>query len=225
MDQAGTDHSIIATSSGAGAVFAANGNPTLSTYTQNQTLSLIASDAACAAGATLSIDGLGPIALKKIIGGTPVAVEAGDCLQNVPILLRALGSPVNAFLLSPDGTGAAGWVSNVSARSTSQTSVTLATPGPGQYTLNYYADQNGTCTTGSNSVSFTFNWTDASNARTITTGGLTLGTTQSATGGYVSGLMPLYVGSGPVTYTSTVSGSCGSGTSSYDIRVALARLQ
>ena len=131
MDQAGTDHSIIATSSGAGAVFVANGSPTFTTYTENQTLSFIASDAACTAGATLSIDGIGPIALKKIVGGTLVSIEASDCLENVPILLRAYGSPVSAFILSPDGTGAAGWVSNVTGRSSSQTSVTLATPGPG----------------------------------------------------------------------------------------------
>lgn len=224
LDQAGTDHSIIATSGGAGAAFIANGSPTFATYTQNQTLSLIASDHACAAAATLNIDGLGPIGLKKILGGALISIEAGDCLQNVPILLRAYGSPVSAFLLSPDGAPSTGWVSNVMAQSTAQSSVTLATPGPGQYTLNYYADQNGTCTTGSNSVSFTFGWTDGANARTITTGSLTLGTTQS-TNGYLSGLMPLYVGSGSVSYTSTFSGSCNTGTSSYDIHVALTRLQ
>jgi hypothetical protein len=224
-DQAGTDHSIIATSSGAGAAFVANGSPTFTTYTENQTLSFIASDAACTAGATLSIDGVGPIALKKIVGGTLVSIEASDCLENVPILLRAYGSPVSAFILSPDGTGGAGWVSNVTARSSSQTSVTLAAPGPGQYTLNYYADQNGTCTTGANSVSFTFNWTDGTNARAIATGSLTLGATQSAVTGYLAGLMPIYVGSGSVTYTSTVLGSCTTGTSSYDIHAALARLQ
>jgi hypothetical protein len=126
--------------------------------------------------------------------------------------------------LSPDGSPATGWVSNVTSQSSSQTSVSLATPGPGQYTLNYYADQNGTCTTGSGSVSFTFNWTDGSNARTLTTGGLTLGSTQSTTG-YLSGLMPIYIGSGSISYTSTVSGSCSTGTSSYDISVALTRLQ
>jgi len=188
-------------------------------------LSFLPSDHACAAAATLNLDGLGPIALKKIIGGALVAVESGDCLQNVPILLRAYGSPVSAFVLSPDGSAVTGWVSNVTAQSSSQTSVTLASPGAGQYMLNYYADQNGTCTTGANSVSFTFNWTDGGNARAITAGSLTLGSTQSASAGYLSGLLPIYAASGPVTYTSTVSGSCSSGTSSYDMHVALMRLQ
>jgi hypothetical protein len=224
MDQAGTDHSFIATSGGAGAVFVASGNPTLAVYTQNQTFSFIASDHACSAGATLSIDSLGPIPLKKIIGGTLVGVAAGDCLQSVPILLRAYGSPVSAFLLSPDGAPSTGWVSNVGAQSASQSSVALATPGTGQYMLNYYADQNGTCTTGSNSVSFTFNWTDGSDARAVTTGSLALGAAQS-TSGYLSGLMPIYVGSGTVTYSSAVSGSCSTGSSSYDLHVALMRLQ
>ncbi len=225
MDQAGTDHSIIATSGGAGVVFAASGSPTLATYTQNQTWSFIASDHACAAAATVSIDGLAPIPIKKITGGTPVSVEAGDCLQNVPILLRAYGSPVSAFLISPDGAPSTGWVSNVIAQSSGQTSVMLATPGPGHYTLTYYADQNGTCTTGSNSVSFTFNWSDGSNARVLTTGSLTLGVAQSTTAGYLSGLLPIYLGSGSLTYTSTILGSCGSGTSSYDLHAALTRLQ
>jgi hypothetical protein len=224
MDQAGTDHSIIGTSGGVGAAFYGNASPTLMVYTQNQTLSFIASDHACAAGATLAIDGIGPMPLKKITGGTPVAIAAGDCLQNVPILLRAYGSPVSAFLLSPDGSPSTGWVSNVGAQSSSQASVALGTPGTGHYMLNYYADQNGTCTTGSNSVSFSFNWTDSSNARAITTGSLTLVAAQS-TAGYLSGLMPIYVGSGSVTYTSTVSGSCSTGTSSYDMHVALTRLQ
>jgi len=224
MDQAGTDHSIIATSGGVGAVLYASGSPTLAAYTQNQTLSFIASDHNCAAGATLNIDGLGPIPLKKAVGATVVSIAAGDCLQNVPILLRAFGSPVSAFILSPDGAPSTDWVSNVAGQSSSQSTVTLGTPTAGQYMLNYYADQNGTCTTGTNSVSFTFNWTDSSSARAVTTGSLTLAAAQS-TFGYLAGLLPLYIGSGTVTYTSTVSGSCSTGTSSYDVHVALMRLQ
>jgi hypothetical protein len=225
MDQAGTDHSIIATSSNAGVAFAANANPTLSAYTQNQTLSFIAADHACAAGATLSIDGLGPIPMKRIIGGALANLSAGDCVQGVPILLRAYGSPVSAFVLSPDGSPATGWVSNVTAQSTSQSAVTLASaPTSGAYRLNYYVDQNGTCTSGSNSVSLSFNWTDGSNARVLTTVSLSLGSAQS-TSGYLSGTTPIYVGSGNVTYTSTVSGSCTSGTSSYDLHVGLERVQ
>jgi hypothetical protein len=225
LDQAGTDHSIIATSSGAGAVFVASGNPTFTAFTQNQTLSFIAADHACVAGATLNIDSLGPLAMKKILGGTLVNIESGDCIQSVPILLRAYGNPVSAFVLSPDGSPATGWVSNATAQSASQAAATLAAaPTAGSYRLTYYLDENGTCTTGSNSVTLTFNWTDGTNARVLATSGLNLGSTQS-TAGYSSGTLPIYVGSGNVTYSSTVAGSCTTGTSTYDVHVSLERLQ
>jgi hypothetical protein len=225
MDQAGTDHSIIATSANAGAAFVATGNPTLATYTQNQSLSFIAADHACAAGATLNVDSLGPIALKKVVGGAVVNISAGDCAQGVPILLRAFGSPVSALLLTPDGSPSTGWVSNVTSQSASQSTVTLAaSPTAGAYRLNYYANQNGVCTSGSNSVSLSFNWTDGGNARALATGSLTLGSTQS-TGGYLSGAVPIFIGSSNVTYTSTVAGTCTSGTSSYDVHVSLERMQ
>jgi hypothetical protein len=225
LDQAGTDHSIIGLSSGAGAVFTSSGSPTLAAYTQNQTLSFIASDHSCAAGATLNIDSLGPIAVKKIIGGALVGIAAGDCVQSVPILLRAYGSPVTAFVLSPDGSPSTGWVSNATAQSASQATVTLASaPTAGSYRVTYYVDQNGTCTSGSNSVSLSFNWTDGGNARVLGTASLTLGSTE-ATSGYLSGTLPVYVGGGNVTYSSTVAGSCTSGTSSYDVHVSLEHLQ
>lgn len=224
-DQAGTDHSIIATSGGAGTTFVANGSPTLSSYTQNQTLSFIASDHACLAAATLNIDGLGPVALKKIIGGALVNIESGDCLQSVPILLRAYGSPVSAFVLSPDGSPVTGWVSNVTAQPASQSAVTLASaPTAGSYRLIYYLDENGTCTSGSNSVSLTFNWTDGSNARVLGTASLSLGSSQS-TLGYLAGTLPIYVGSGNVTYSSALVGTCATGSSSFDAHVSLERLQ
>ena len=203
----------------------ASGNPTLLTYTQNQTFSFIASDHACASGATLNIDGLGPIALSKVIGGGLVNIAAGDCVQGVPILLRAYGSPVSAFVLTPDGSPATGWVSNLTAQSTSQSAVTLAAgPPAGSYRVSYYLDQNGTCTSGSNSVSLSFSWTDGSNPRVLTSANLTLGSVQSSSG-YLSGASPIYVGSGDVTYAATVVGSCGSGASSYDLHVSLERLQ
>lgn len=225
MDQAGTDHSIIATSGSVGVSFVATGSPTLTTYTQNQTFSFIASDHACAIGATLNINGLGPIGLKKVIGGALEGVEAGDCVQNVPILLRAYGNPVSAFVLSPDGSPATGFVANSIAQSTSQAAVTLAAgPSTGSYRITYYLDQNGTCTSGSNTVSLSFNWADGSNARVLTTSSLTLGSTQS-TLGYVSGTVPIYVGSGNVTYSSTVAGSCTTGASSFDLHLSLESLQ
>jgi hypothetical protein len=111
--------------------------------------------------------------------------------------------------------------SDVTNQSTSQGTVTLSTsPASGLYRIHYYADQNATCTTGANSVSFTFNWTDAGNARSLTTGSLTLNSVQ-AVSGYLSGVFPIFVNSGNVTYTSTIAGSCATGTSSYDIHARL----
>ena len=225
MDQAGTDRSIIATSSGAGVSFIANGNPTFSSYTQNQTLSFIPTDHACAAAATLNIDSVGPIAIKKIIAGSLVAVAAGDCVQNVPVLLRAFGSPVSAFVLSRDGSPATGWVSNLTAQPASSGTVTLASGVTGgSYRVTYYLDQNGICTTGSNSVALSFNWTDGTNARVLTTSSLTLGATQS-TGAYLAGTLPIFVGSGNVTYSAPITGSCTTGTSTWDLHVAMESLQ
>jgi len=224
-DQAGTDRGIIATSGGAGSIFVAAGSPTFTTYTENQTLSFVPSDHACVAGATLNIDSVGPMALMKVIGGALVSIESGDCLQNVPILLRSYGSPVSAFVLSPDGPPSIGWVSNVTAQSTSQAAVTLASsPSAGSYRITYYMDQNGTCTSGSNTVSLTFNWTDGTFTRALTTGSLTLSAAQSSSS-YLTGLPTIYVGSGNVTYTSTVAGTCATGTSSYDLHVTMERLQ
>jgi hypothetical protein len=221
-DQAGTDKSLIASSGGAGGTFVAAGSPTFTTYTQNQTLSFLASDSACAAGATLNIDGLGPIPLKKVIAGALVAIESGDCVQGVPTVLTGYGSPVTALLLTPPEVG---WVSNVTAQSTSQSTVTLASaPSPGAYRIVYYLNQNGLCSTGSNTVGVTFGWTDGAGARTLITGSLTLGIAQS-TASYLTGLPTIYVGSGNVTYSSTVAGACATGTSSYDIHVSMERLQ
>jgi hypothetical protein len=110
-------------------------------------------------------------------------------------------------------------VSNVTAQSSNQSAVTLCTSSlpAGQYFIRYYADMGTACTTGSNSVSFTFNWTDVSNARVLTTGSLTFSTAQ-ATNSYLSGSIPIYAsGSAAVTYTSTVSGTCATGTSTYDV--------
>jgi hypothetical protein len=138
----------------------------------------------------------------------------------------------SGLFLTVDGVTTAGvgvpiinGVSNVTSQSTSQSAVTLATaPTTGSYTVRYYANQNAVCTTGSNSVSFTFNWTDAGNARSLTTGSLVLGTAQ-ATSGFLSGLISIFVNSGNVTYTSTVAGTCASGTSSYDIHASIERTQ
>lgn len=109
--------------------------------------------------------------------------------------------------------------SDVTAQSTSQSAVTLLTSPPvGIYELYYYADVNTLCTTGQNELSFTFNWTDATAAKALTSGVLEI-PSASTTGLYLSGMIALYVGSGNVTYSSTVTGTCATGTSSYDVHV------
>lgn len=156
-----------------------------------------------------SIGGLAPIGT-----GTNTANKLNSVSTVNGITTAGIGVP---FIL--------GTVSNVTAQSTSQGAVTLATaPAAAPYAIVYYASQNAVCTTGANTVSFTFNWTDAGNARVLNTGNLTLGTAQ-ATSGYLSGSIPIFNNSGNVTYTSTVSGTCASGTSSYDIHVSIVRVQ
>lgn len=151
-------------------------------------------------------------------GGVNITVNGGS----------NLGSPVNfesgsgVTVTNPSGnnvqfTNLVGTASNVTGQTASQTIVTLATaPTAGLYHVTYYADQNATCSGGA-TVSFTFNWTDATNARSLSTGNLTLSSAQQ-TSGYLSGSIPLWVGSGNVTYTSTFAGSA---SCSYDVHAAL----
>lgn len=109
--------------------------------------------------------------------------------------------------------------STVTNQSTSQSTVTLATSPPvGIYHLYYYVDLNTPCTTGENEVTFSFNWTDAAEARTLTTGTFEMTSANSASE-FLSGVIPMYVASGNVTYSSTVPTTCSTGTSSYDIHV------
>jgi hypothetical protein len=104
-DQAGTDKTLNATSGAAGVTWVANATPTLTTYTQGQAFVFVPTDSACAVGATLSIDGIGPLPLKKVFGSSGlVAISAGDCLQNVPVWVKAYGSPPNAWVMGPTGT-------------------------------------------------------------------------------------------------------------------------
>lgn len=114
-----------------------------------------------------------------------------------------------------------GTASDVTGQSTSQSAVTLASSGtPGNYRIKLYADLNTPCTTGSNTVLFTLSWTDGSNARTATIGPLTLGAAQSSSS-FVEGELSIYAGGGSVTYSSTVSGTCTTGTSTYDVHASL----
>lgn len=177
---------------------------------------------ACAAG------GSGTVNNSATAGAVAYYIASGTAVDgNANYRLNSSGIPITIDGLTTAGLGVpiTIGVSNVTAQSTSQGAVTIATaPAAGSYMIRYYAAQNAVCTTGTNNVSFTFNWTDAGAARTLVTGPLTLGTAQVSSG-YLSGLFPFFVNSGNVTYTSTVNGTCASGTSSYDIHASIERTQ
>lgn len=136
----------------------------------------------------------------------------------------AYGNSSGDALTVVNGITVVGTPSNVTAQSTSQSSVVIATaPGSGFYHLKYYADLNTACTTGGNSVAFLFTWTDATGTRTLQTGSLSMAQGSPAASGYLAGELSIFVGSGNVSYTSTVSGSCASGTSTYDVHSSLTK--
>jgi len=101
--QAGTDLSVIS-SGGNPTVYTGGVNPSLIAYTQNQTFSWIP-DVACGVSPTLNINGIGPIPLKKLSSGALTPLAANDCAATVPYLIRAHGTPVDAFVLSTDNSG------------------------------------------------------------------------------------------------------------------------
>lgn len=110
-----------------------------------------------------------------------------------------------------------GTASDVTGRGSSQAAVTLATaPTPGPYSVKLTAELNTPSALG-NAVTFTINWTGAHGARSATIGPLNLGPAQAANG-YISALVHIYVGSGDVTYSSTLTGA---GTSTYDVHASL----
>lgn len=147
------------------------------------------------------------------VGGSNFTVTSGGVPSKVGgVTTVGLGVPV------------IGWESNVTSQSSSQSTVTLATaPGAGKYKLSYSADLTTPCTTGNNTVSFSFSWT-AGGSRTYTTGSLFMGAAQATTGS-IGEVLPIQVASGNVTYTSTVLGSCSSGTSAYNVYVWLERVK
>ena len=156
----------------------------------------------------------------------PATLSSGTAITNAALTTPTLGVPASVAGITTVGTGVPviGWKSNVTGQSTSQSTVTLATaPTAGDYEIHYIANLTTPCTTGSNGVSFAWSWTDASNARTLSTGSLTLPSAQT-TGAFMNGVIPIHVGSGNVTYTSTVNGTCASGTSTYDINAWMVRV-
>ena len=165
-------------------------------------------------------------AMGALAGNTAATDEVvvshgtGSAAQ-VPTLSNAPALSAANMTSFPTPNTLVGTASDVTAQSTSQSAVTLATsPAAGPYRVRLYADLNAPCTTGSNSVTFTVNWTDGTYARSATIGPLTLAAAQTASQ-YVSADVPVYAGSGNVTYSSTIAGTCSTGTSTYDVHASL----
>lgn len=158
--------------------------------------------------------GLATYATSPTLGGTPLAPTAAAGTNTTQIA-------TTAFVMTAVG-DLIGTESDVIGQSTSQTAVTLATPTTaGEYTVRIDADLHTPCTTGSNSVIFTANWTTANGARLATTATLTMGSSQT-TGSYVQAFIPINSAvSDPITYSSTVTGTCTTGTSSYDVHASV----
>jgi hypothetical protein len=119
--------------------------------------------------------------------------------------------------------------SDVTGQTLSQGSVNLVgiVPESGKYRISYYALQHALCTTGFNSVLFTFSWTDENAARTVQSVSLTLGTVQSPSFSSIQGDFLIYaVASSTITYSSTVTGSCATGgPSSYNAHITVGAVQ
>jgi hypothetical protein len=180
-----------------------------------------------------------PAATSSTLGGVKPdgtsILNAAGAISVTPASVGAepaLGNPgTNGYVLSSTTAGTRSWIapgstlvgtaSDLTGQTATHATVTLATtPAAGAYRVLVYMDMGTVCTTGSNSVSVVVNWTDGTSARAATVGPLTL-TTAQATSAYVAGGVPIYVGSGDVTYTPTVTGTCTTGTSAYDLHASL----
>lgn len=108
-----------------------------------------------------------------------------------------------------------GWDS-VLTNSSATSLVTLATtPGAGDYEIHYGLDLHTPCSTGTGELQITFAFTGNS-ARQVVTGGWPLTSSQTALGGTFSGVLPIHVVSGSVTYTPTLTTACTTGTATWD---------
>lgn len=183
--------------------------------TQNSVVGNITMAGSSSAGGFITLDGTGASP-----GFSTISVNTAGTTLNLGSTNATLTTGGALTVVSCTGCGG-GVVGNsdVTGQSSSQSAVTLATsPAAGRYKISYYADQSALSTVGTCSVTFTFNWTDGTVARSLTTQPLSLQTTASANA-FLSGDVQTYVGSGNVTYTSTVAGTCSSAT--YDVHVSL----
>jgi hypothetical protein len=162
-------------------------------------------------------------------GATPVGTGTAHVLgYNTNVIWASGGYPSTFAGLTTAGLGnpVVLAVSDVTAQSTSQTTVNLiaSTGAAGHYLVRLYLDQNALCTTGTGAVYATVSWTDATHAHTAQTVPLTLANTAvSAAAGYIDAAIPLWsAASSAISYTSTVT-TCTSGTGSYDLHAEVER--
>jgi hypothetical protein len=100
--------------------------------------------------------------------------------------------------------------------------VTLSvSPASGDYEVHFDLDLHTPCTTGTGSLYLVLGWTGNS-ARSLTTGNLQLTSTQG-TSNYLSGILPIHIGGGSVTFTPTLGSACATGTATWDGNVYLTR--
>ncbi len=152
--------------------------------------------------------------------------NAVTCTQingsNFTVNSSGVPTKVGGITTVGQGVPTIGWRS-VLTNSSATSLVTLATaPTAGQYEIHYVLDLHTACTTGTEQLSLAFGWTGNS-ARTLSTGNWNIGAAQDTTGSF-SGVQPIYVASGNVTFTPTVGTACASGTATWDGLVWMTRV-
>ncbi len=105
-DQAGTDGSCI-DASGSGTTYVCSLTPALTVYTQNQNIRFVPQTTNSGA-ATVNVNGLGPIPLEFNVSGTLTALSASQITGTFPYTLTGFGSPVTAFVVTPNNIASSG---------------------------------------------------------------------------------------------------------------------
>ena len=115
-----------------------------------------------------------------------------------------------------------GWQSVLTSSSATTAVTLISSVTAGDYEIHYGLDLNTPCAIGTAVLQLTFGYTGNA-ARTITTGGWPIGTTNSVTSAF-SGILPIHVLSGAVTYTPTLVTPCTTGTATWDGNVYVTRV-
>lgn len=189
-----------------------------SAMTSGITNATLANSAVTIAGTSVSLGGsTSSLPSPGVIGGTTPAAGNFTTLTTTGLFTTLDGIPTTGL-----GVPIVGWQSALS-NSSATSLVTLATaPGAGDYDLVFNLDLHTACTTGTGALTLAFGWT-ANAARTLTTGSWALPATQGASVPF-SGVLPIHVVSGNVTFTPTQGTACSTGTATWDGLVQLRRV-